>query len=63
MSTRGGEISTELIRQVPPRGHKFRCEALVPGHSPPSQRGGEESAPDGSADPPEVEDGIDVVDV
>ncbi|MCI40467.1 hypothetical protein A2U01_0061700, partial [Trifolium medium] len=35
----------------------------IPGHSAPPQRGGEESAPDGSAHPAKVEDGIDVVDV
>ncbi|MCI37884.1 hypothetical protein A2U01_0059111, partial [Trifolium medium] len=38
-------------------------QTLVPGHSPLPQCGREKFAPDGSADPMEVEDSIDVVDV
>ncbi|PNX65719.1 hypothetical protein L195_g062739 [Trifolium pratense] len=48
------KVSTELVCKVLPRVDRLRGQALVPGHRSLPQCGREKSAPNGTANIPEI---------
>ncbi|PNX67587.1 hypothetical protein L195_g055708 [Trifolium pratense] len=54
------KVSRELVCKVPPRMDRVRRQALVPCHCSFPQCGWEKSAPNGTADIPEIQVSVDI---